>query len=49
MKKTTKKQNSAIDIIKAKVQRLYDKSAPMLLFEAVLFAVFGVFCVLFQP
>lgn len=43
MKKTTKKQNSAIDIIKAKVQRLYDKSAPMLLFEAVLFAVFGVF------
>lgn len=43
MKKTTKKQNSAIDIIKVKVQRLYDKSAPMLLFEAVLFAVFGVF------
>ena len=48
MKKTTKKQNSAIDIIKAKVQRLYDKSAPMLLFEAVLFAVFGVF-MLIQP
>lgn len=44
----TKKQNNTVDFVKAKVQRLYDKSAPMLLFEAVLFAVFGVF-MLIEP
>lgn len=43
MRTNKKKQNAAADIIKAKVQRLYDKSAPMLLMEAVLFAVFGMF------
>lgn len=31
------------EIVKEKIQRMYNKSAPMLLFEAVLFAVFGVF------
>lgn len=37
-----------IDLIKTQIQRLYYKSAPMLLFEAVLFAIFGVF-MLVQP
>ncbi|MBR4892136.1 MAG: DUF308 domain-containing protein [Alphaproteobacteria bacterium] len=41
--KKTKKMTFDSDFIKAKVQRLYDKSAPMLLFETVLFALFGVF------
>jgi uncharacterized membrane protein HdeD (DUF308 family) len=36
------------ELVKDKIQRLYNKSAPMLLFEAVLFAVFGAF-MLIQP
>lgn len=36
------------ELVKDKIQRLYNKSAPMLLLEAVLFAVFGAF-MLIQP
>ena len=36
------------DLFRAKMQRLYNKSAPMLILESVLFAVFGVF-MLIQP
>ena len=43
-----RKQLFKTDLFQEKLQRLYNKSAPMLLFEAVLFAVFGVF-MLIQP
>ena len=43
-----RKQIFKTDLLQEKLQRLYNKSAPMLLFEAVLFAVFGVF-MLIQP
>jgi uncharacterized membrane protein HdeD (DUF308 family) len=43
-----KKQLLKKELVKDKIQRLYNKSAPMLLLEAVLFAVFGAF-MLIQP